>query len=261
MAFSAKIASAFGVMLHCAEGLQPVAAPRRSDPWGIFYTRPVPDSIDDIIGSQTDDPGFYWLVAATHDGGPFHNIYFPGNWSSRTAMCNVRNMHEELGGRQCMHWQFEDHYDAPWFHACFGPKHYWEDSTADALRATALRRAEFAAASKGGRQHRAISLAQQAKAVRANGAVAHTPRQWSRRLWKGTCNGSSVILNMLDLPDSKGLEVLYQGGPDFQDSCMEDVRAVVQQLGLSSWPLSRCNMDRQRPAKDFPWPQQPLAKP
>lgn len=267
---SFKIASAFVIALRCVAGLHSTASLSRADPEGIFYTRMVPNSIDSIqpighghpiVGTNGDK---FWLVAGTHDGGPFANEYSPPSYKNitRSAMCDVRNMHEEVGALQCIHWQVEDAYDAPWFHVCFPEGEddvRWVDSNADSMRETATRLAAEASSPRG--QQQTLGLAQQTGGLEAGGenrkaiaTLTHRPGHFGKQLWSGTCRGSYVRLNMLDLVDSKGLEVLYQGGPDFPDACMGDVMAAVQQLGLESWPLRRCNVDRGRKIQDFPWP-------
>mmetsp|Transcript_57415 Transcript_57415/g.105601 ORF Transcript_57415/g.105601 Transcript_57415/m.105601 type:complete len:262 (-) Transcript_57415:345-1130(-) len=220
----------------------------RFDPNGVFMTREVPTDFDEWeleehapLVNDSDDGlnSKVYLVAGTPDGGPFANMYFDTNFS-RSAMCSVRNMHEEVGTRQCMHWQVEDDYDADWYHVCFDPYDAWVDSYKASL--LTVNKSETAHSAI---EHKAAGKATEIRAVHEIPFIA--------KLWSDYCEGKPMMLNMLDLPDSKGLEVIYQS-PNLPDACLEACREKAKELGLEDWDLQRCNIDRNRKLEDFPWP-------
>jgi len=231
-------------LLHCAAALSANNLVRhRADPKGMYFTKPFPSTISSMVpelhDSKISGDSRLYLVAATRDGGPFHNIYFPLHYATKSALCEIRNFHESfVSGRQCMHWQVDDAYDAEWYHTCLDEA--WIDSNEDALEQEVLRRSKRTASLS------TVNTRQKALKVRIDGI---------KTIWNDRCEGSLVTLNMLDVIDSKGLEVVWEGGPNFPEACMDKVRSAVQRFGLEDWKLQRCNIDAERKLEDFPWPQ------
>lgn len=206
------------------------------DKTGLFYTGHIPEDLALPTRNCISRPaGSVWyLVAMTDDGGPFATLFDQTQTYAEPQLARLRNFHESYavsssGGTLCMHWQRDNHYDAEWQHTCFSNNSPVPFIAGQTYTGT------------GG----PVTLMQAAGGSWSAGAGVHT-------FHCGECDGVHFMINLVNLPAAKGVEVLQQGSPKFSEKCFNSLKDIVKERGLEDWQVVRANTDPERPITDFP---------